>query len=102
MELTADFLSAPSGTCARLFQIGERGGSLLTTHWSKSTLSAEGCGGPALHHGFLNPLFQVAVCLPSYQVGESADAACLGWGGGGGSKGSKPVWRRGGDVFTEG
>ena len=34
--------------------------SLLTTYWSESTLSSRCFGGPALRHGSLNSLFQVA------------------------------------------
>ena len=40
----------------------ERESSLLTTYWSGST---DVFGVPASRHGSLNPLFQVAVYLPS-------------------------------------
>jgi hypothetical protein len=40
----------------------ERESSLLTTYWSGST---DVFGGPALRHGSLNSLFQVALYLPS-------------------------------------
>ena len=39
--------------------------SLLTTYWSKSISSSKWFGGPASRHGTLNPLFQVALYLPS-------------------------------------
>ena len=40
----------------------ERESSLLTTYWSRST---DVFGVPASRHGSLNPLFQVALYLPS-------------------------------------
>jgi len=43
----------------------ERESSLLTTYWSKATLSSWWLGGPALRHGNLNSLFQVVLHLPS-------------------------------------
>ena len=44
----------------------ERESSLSTTYWSESTLSSWWLGGQASCHGSLNPLFQVALHLPSY------------------------------------
>ena len=50
-------------TQAQLAARVERESSLLTTYWSGST---DVFGVPAKRHGSLNPLFQVALYLPSW------------------------------------
>ena len=43
-----------------------RESSLLTTCWSRSTVSSRRFGGPSSSHGNLNFLFQIALHLPSW------------------------------------
>jgi hypothetical protein len=61
VETTATVF-APRSAVPCLSASSQRGSSLLKTYWSGST---DVFGGPASRHRSLNPLFQVALYLPS-------------------------------------